>query len=152
MFQLNIGKIVKLLRNPNFPMWSRNLLKITKILTKSWLHNILLRNIIQNLGLIVSMSGTSFIKQKLGLRVSVYFWFYQGIINRTVVAGLFYKHIRHWLINLFIHSVILCENIFKTLSLPSRNSQGAETLKECSPPLCHMSYVMCHMSHVMYHV
>ena len=33
-----------------------------------------------------------------------------------------------------IYSVILCGNIFKAPSLPSRKSQGAEVLREGSPP------------------
>ena len=44
-------------------------------------------------------------------------------------------------------------NIFQTLSIPNRKSQGAEILRECSSDtMCHVSCVMCHVSLIMCHM
>ena len=48
---------------------------------------------------------------------------------------------------------MVCGNIFKTLSIPNRKSQGAEILRQCSShTMCHVSCVMCHLSLVTCHV
>ena len=38
------------------------------------------------------------------------------------MPGLFNKHLRHWFIDAFIHWVIISFRIFKTLSIPNRQS------------------------------
>ena len=44
---------------------------------------------------------------------------------------------------------MVCENIFKALSIPNHNSWGAKILIKCSPPtMCHMSRVICQVSGV----
>ena len=56
-------------------------------------------------------------------------------------------------------SHVTCQ-IFKILSLPNRQSQGPEILRQCSPPpkihashvTCQMSHVKCHMSNVTCHM
>ena len=89
------------------------------------------------------------------------------LINRPLqTRRLLYKHRDNWLINRpgvagavlqsppsFIksvtHSLMVCGNIFKVLSIPSHKSWGAEILRECSPStMCHMSHVKCHLSGV----
>ena len=54
------------------------------------------------------------------------------------------------------HSIIhgtFSSNIFHTLPIPNRKSQGADILREFSShSMCHVSCVMCHMSHVPCHL
>ena len=78
------------------------------------------------------------------------------IFYRSGVAGAL-PQTRLSLIHSFIpsltQSVILCENIFRTPSLPNHKSYEAEIWKEGSPPppdMCHVSCVTCQVSHVMY--
>ena len=71
-------------------------------------------------------------------------------LTDPVQPVLFYKNL--------CNSLILLFKIFKTLSNPNRKSQGAEILRECSPPhqvphvTFHVSHVTCHMSQVRCHV
>ena len=73
---------------------------------------------------------------------------YDIIINRPGVTGPILQ-----IPPLLINRVILCEYIFLTPSLPNHKSQGADVLREGSPPpTCHVSHVTCHLSHVNCHV
>ena len=76
----------------------------------------------------------------------------KSVIKRPGVAGAVLQ--TTWsLTHSLRDSVILCENIFKTLSLPSRKSFGPEILREFSPPpMCHMSHFMCYVSYVTYQI
>ena len=72
------------------------------------------------------------------------------IINRHGWAGLFYKHLCHWLIDCLSHPFTL--NLQNIIS-PKHKIWGAEILREClAPDMCHVSHVKCHVSHVEYHL
>ena len=62
---------------------------------------------------------------------------YSNKFNRPGVAGAVLQS-PPWLINLLIHSlthsVMVCGNIFKVLSIQNYKSWGAEILRECSRP------------------
>ena len=46
---------------------------------------------------------------------------------------------------------MVCENIFKILSIPNHKSWEADILRECSPPtMCHMSHVKCPENVLLY--
>ena len=67
------------------------------------------------------------------------------IFYRPGVAG-DVLHPCHSLTHWVSQSVILFENIFKTLSVPRRKSYHMSCV------ICHVSHVICHMSHVTCHV
>ena len=83
-------------------------------------------------------------------------YIYVYIYQIPVQPGLIYKHLCHLLIiHSMIQSLILCGNIFISLSFPNRKSQGAEILRKYSPPPCitsHMSCVRFQVSCVRCHV
>ena len=72
-----------------------------------------------------------------------------------VKTGLFYKHLRHWLIKSptapFPPNL---QNIInpKPLKIGTWNFKRWFTSLHWSPVMCHMSCVMCHMSHAMCHM
>ena len=64
-----------------------------------------------------------------------------------VQPELFYRHFCNYLIDSFIHQVILFLPIFKIPSIPNHKSQRPNILRECSPStMCCMSGVMYRMS------
>ena len=73
-------------------------------------------------------------------------------LTDLVQPGLFYKHLHHSFIHKVSQSVSwrsFLFRIFKTLSIQSPKSQGAQNLRECSSPIkCLISGVTCHVSHV----
>ena len=67
----------------------------------------------------------------------------------TMITPWLFHILSHSFYILLITSVIFCENIFRTPSLPNRKSWGADIFREGSPPTtCHSLLVKCHMSYV----
>ena len=85
-----------------------------------------------------------------------YLMIFIEVINRPGVAGAVLQT-PLLLIDLLINSLILCGNIFKTLSFPNGKSKGADILRKMLTPhlvshvTCHISRVTCDLSSTMFY-
>ena len=75
-------------------------------------------------------------------------------LTDPVEPGLFYKHLFHWFIQLFINSVShpFPSEYHQSQTIRDRELKFWENVHPPQLVTCHMSPVMCHMSHIKSHM